>query len=196
MPLSPEMRATLSQLDGLISESVGLRLAELAAAVPSDQVIVEIGSYRGKSTCYLAAGARSGRGAPVVAIDPWDSPGNAGGRFHFDAPATRLAFARQVAVAGLSLHVLPLRAFSRAIAAAWMRPVGLLYVDGSHTEADVRADWQAWEPHLARPAVVAFDDYRTERNPGVAAVVDQLRRTLDARWELAPAPLAIAYLRR
>lgn len=183
----------LSGLEGLISDEVGLKLAELAGSVPGTEAIVEIGSYKGKSTSFLAAGAIEGNGALVFAVDPWDTPGNAGGRFGFDKRETREAFFRQIKRAGVADQIVARQGFSRKIAATWKLPVGLLYIDGSHIEADVRADWQAWSPHLAPGAVVAFDDYRTERNPGVTRVVNGLIALQDRRWEFEPEPLAIGY---
>jgi hypothetical protein len=197
MPLTPEVIARLAALEGLIPEAVGLKLADLAAKVPEHQAIVEIGSYKGKSTCYLAAGSEAGGLASVFAVDPWDTPGNPGGRFGFDQAATHAAFQRQVVLMGYHLVISPLKGFSRDVAKRWgqgRRPIGLLYIDGSHTEADVRADLSAWSPFLAAGAVVAFDDYRTERNPGVAKVVDPLRAAGHWRWEEGPTPLVVAYL--
>lgn len=191
---SAEQRAQLAALEGLIPVAVGERLAELAAVVPPEQCIVEIGSYRGKSTCYLAAGARGGLRAPVFAVDPWDTPGNATGRFGFAAAETRAAFMTQIAAAGFADRVTPFRAFSTDMARHWLRPIGLLYIDGSHTERDVERDWLAWSPHVAHGAAVAFDDYRTARNPGVAAVVDRLRVTTRMRWEEGPPPLVIGWV--
>lgn len=194
-PLTPEQLTRLAALEGLIPEAVGLRLAQLASEVPLQQCIVEIGSYKGRSTAYLASGARAGLEAPVFAIDPWDLPGNVGGRFGFDQGATRAAFHAQLARAGIAPQVTPFRAFSRELAKWWQRPIGLLYIDGSHLERDVRADWEAWRPHLAHPAVVAFDDYRTARNPGVERVVDRLRGELrGAVWTEGPAPLVVGSL--
>lgn len=191
--LTLEERAALAALEGLIPDALGLTLAAIAAGVPRSRAIVEVGSYRGKSTAYLAAGSRAGLGAPVFAVDPWDTPGNVTGRFGFADPTTREAFTRQLASVGLLEHVTPLRGFSTDVARHWLRPIGLLYVDGSHTETDVRRDVDAWGPFLAPGAVIAFDDYRTERNPGVAKVVDRLRT--DPRfvqWTLGPAPLVYA----
>lgn len=186
-------REVLSSLEGLIPDAVGVRLAELAALVPSEQCIVEIGSYRGKSTCYLASGSRAGFHAPVFAVDPWDSPGNVTGRFSFAAERTREAFMAQVKQAGYSAIITPFRAFSRDMARHWLRPIGLLYVDGSHTAGDVQRDWDCWSPHLAAGAAIAFDDYRTERNPGVAIVVDKLRATAGMIWQEGPAPLVVGW---
>ena len=49
----------LAALEGLISPAVGKELARLAFLTAPEKAIVEIGSYRGKSTCYLASGAVS-----------------------------------------------------------------------------------------------------------------------------------------
>lgn len=166
-------------LEGLISPAVGDMLACLAAGVRRDRVIVELGSYRGKSTAYLAAGAAVGNGARIVAVDPWDTPGNATGRFGFADPQTRQRFLDQLESVGLLERVLPLRGFSTDVARHWMSPIGLLYVDGSHTEKDVAADVAAWATFIRSGGIIAFDDYRTFRNPGVEKVVDRLRKSAD-----------------
>lgn len=184
---------TLAGLEGLISEAVGVRLMELAATVPSGQAIVEVGCYKGKSTSYLAAGAMEGLGARVYAVDPWTLPGNANGRFGFNEPNTHRAFIRQVMEAGVDSQITVIRGYSVAAAKAWKYgPIGLLYIDGSHLEKDVRADWLAWSRYLAPGATVAFDDYDTPRNPGVKAAVDRIE---GRRWEYEPVPLAIGYAR-
>jgi hypothetical protein len=188
--LGPEWVEKLAALEGLISPEVGETLAALAAGVPRSAAIVELGSYRGKSTAYLAAGAAVGNGARVHAVDPWDTPGNRTGRFGFADPATRAAFMAQLEAVGLLDRVTPLRGFSTDVARHWIAPIGLLYVDGSHTEADVAADVEAWAPFLIPGAVIAFDDYRTERNPGVARVVDRMRLSpAFTGWTEGPSPL-------
>lgn len=175
-------RNRLAALSGLIPAEVGERLAGLASEVPSRRAIVEIGSYRGKSACYLAAGAQAGAGAHVWAVDPWDTPGNVDGfgnevrRLKFADPATRAIFDQQVASMGLAPHVTALQGFSVDVAGAWDGPtVGLLFIDGNHSVKAVRADFQAWRRHLVPGAVVAFDDYLgAGQNGGVGQAVDQL----------------------
>lgn len=193
MPIDDVLRARLAALEGLISPAVGEQLAALAADVMPPDVIVEIGSYKGKSTAYLATGAiQAGRGAEVYAVDPWDSAGNVGGRFGFDRPETFRAFRKQLVVAGVHMAVTPIRGFSVEVASRWGRRVGMLYIDGSHTEKDVAADVLAWFPHLADRCIVAFDDYDTPRNPGVKAVVDRLMRDWPGwSWHLGPEPLIV-----
>ena len=167
------MSNDLATLEGLISLEVGQALFDLASQVPADQAIVEIGSYKGKSTCFLARGAMSGRGTHVWAIDAWGLPGNTPGRFRFDKAFP--AFMAQLATAGVAEHVTAVLAFSVDAAAKWGGPaIGLLYIDGSHYYEDVLADFTAWEPHLAPQAIIAWDDYASVRNPGVNRAVNEL----------------------
>lgn len=192
--IPPSRLELLRGLEGLISEPVGLALLHFAQMVPRSQCIVELGSYLGKSAAYLATGAMFGRGAPVFCVDPWDTVGNAGGRFAFNRPGIVQRFQAQLATAEVGDEVTAFRGFSVDVARFWTRPIGLLYIDGSHTETDVRKDWQAWAPLLAPAAVVVFDDYQTERNPGVEKVVASIQSEC-RKWSFEPAPLAIGWRR-
>lgn len=185
----------LARLEGLLYEGEGERLAELAAEVPDDLAIVEIGSYKGKSSCYLAEGAKRGGGAHVWCVDPWDLPGNPTNKVRaLNSPETHLAFIAQVAKAGLSDRITPIKAFSVDVAKNWQRPVGLIFIDGNHGRLAVKADYVAWRPHLADEAIVVFHDYAPTKNIGVRRFVDRLltgERRLEA-WEFGPGTLAIA----
>lgn len=162
-------------LSGLIDADQGEVLRSLASQVPGDLAIVEVGSFRGKSTAFLADGARGGGGSRVYAVDPWDLPGNPYGKHGFSAPEVREDFEAQLKACRLWSRVTPVRAFSVDAAARWMGPkIGLLYIDGDHEEAAVRADVAAWSKHLAADHVIVFDDLDTKRNPGVRVVVDEL----------------------
>lgn len=189
--ISPQRARVLATLEGLVSEQVGTRLAEYASTVDGAHAIVEVGSYKGKSTCYLAEGAAIGNEPAVYAVDPWDLEGNVTGRFGFAEAATREAFVRQVAHAGHSGRVRARQAFSLDAASDWSGPIGLLYLDGSHLYDDVRADFEAWFPHVVERGIVVFDDYRTPKNPGVTRFVDELRAgDLLIEWDYLPPPLA------
>lgn len=183
--LSDDLVDRLDALEGLIPRDVGVVLAGYAADVPADLAVVEVGSYKGKSGCFLAAGAKAGHGAHVWCVDAWDTDGNVTGRFGFADPATFTAFEAQVRKMRYTQRITPLKGFSADVAATWAGPaVGLLYIDADHNAHNVRADFKAWEPHLAPDAVVVFDDLDTKRNPGVRVVVDELRVAYP-QWRLS-----------
>lgn len=173
MNLAADIQTQLEGLDGLITHATGMRLAELAAAVPHRFAIVEIGSFKGKSGCYLGAGARAGNEAHVFCVDPWDLDGNVYGKHGFTDPQVQRTFIRQRDELGLTFTVTPIQAFSLEAAAEWETPIGLLYIDGDHEYDSVKADFEAWLPHVPLEGVVAFDDYGT-RNKGVTRFVDEL----------------------
>jgi predicted O-methyltransferase YrrM len=179
--------SALAELEGLIPDAVGEELTRLAAAVPADQAIVEVGSYKGKSTCYLAAGARAGSAGKVYAVDPWDLAGNPSGRFGFADRETRRTFMRQIIEAGFLDVVVQLQGFSASWAETWNPDVygriGLLYIDGDHTFRGVSTDIESWWPHLADGAVVAFDDLDTPKNPGVRQALEHHGLEFEVRAE-------------
>jgi predicted O-methyltransferase YrrM len=175
-----------ASLVGLISRVEGERLADLAAAVPPEQAIVELGSYKGKSTVYLASS-----GHHVYAVDRWTLGGQRSplmARWRYDAPATFAAFNEQVARAAVVDLVSPIVGDTVEVARSWTEPVGLLFVDADHAEASVRADLEAWEPHCV--GVIAFDDYGP-RWPGVVKVVDELIERRGAARELTDGLMAV-----
>lgn len=174
MPLITKAReAKLAALEGLVSPNEGMKLAELASTVPADLAIVEIGSYRGKSACYLAEGAKRGLGAFVTCVDPWGLPGNKTGRYGFADPATFEAFHAQVATMGLEDRITAIVGFSVDVAADWTAPIGLLYVDGSHEYEDVIADIDAWGGKIVPGGLIVFDDVN-RTCPGVKKAVNRL----------------------
>lgn len=168
---------------GLVGRDAAERLASIAASVPDDQAVIEIGVFLAKTTVVLAAGARSGHGAHVYGVDPWDLPGQRAPykwlhhprkgktRQLFTQPATRER--AEAAVADLD-DVTLIQGFGADVGHEWTGPpIGLLLIDGDHRAEHVRADWDAWSPHLAPNAVVAWDDYHADYD-GVVEVVDSL----------------------
>lgn len=154
------------------------RLAELAAQVPRDQAIVELGSYRGGSASALALGARNGGGAHVTCIDPWPQPrANEPDPGHAERQRGALeAFRSTMSAQGWP--VTALRAHSHNIAPRWVQPVGLLFIDGDHSYDAVAADFRSWLSLLAPGAWLVFHDYFDDGEctlPGdTARVIDEL----------------------
>lgn len=157
----------LPALQGHLTAAEGERLAQLARDVPLERAIVEIGSYKGKSACYLGVGSRSGHGAPVFAIDLWELNDEE----KYASPDVFQTWQRQIASFGLADLVTPLRIDASLLGRMWNRPIGLLFIDGDHDYESVARDFQLWSPHLAPGAVLAFHDYA---HPKVGADVKRL----------------------
>src|SRR5690606_14324104 len=90
------------------------RLAQLAAEIPADQAIVELGVYLGRSLAALATGAQQGHGAHVWGVDPWDL-GRATRR-RYPLPENRAATTQHLTDLGLTEQVTLLRDWGRSAA--------------------------------------------------------------------------------
>lgn len=191
----------LASLEGLISVECGLFLQKLAVEITANTDIVELGSYKGKSSCYLATGAKAGYKAHVWCIDPWDLVGNKPvGKLNYTDAWIFNTWRNNVQACGVTRQISVVKDFSVNAAKKFNRPVGMIFIDGNHTYEGVKADFEAWYPHLVKDAVVVFDDYVSPHlgklNLGVEQFVNELRETdILYGWELVPAPMIMAYVK-
>jgi MMP 1-O-methyltransferase len=165
--LPAELAAAAQAARGFMPPDEGRALFETAAAYAARGPVAEIGTYCGKSTIYLAAAARQA-GQVVVTVDHHHgSEENQPGWEYHDAelvdPATgRLdtlpQFRATLAAAGLEEHVIAIVGRSAAVAALWRAPLGLLFIDGGHTDAAAVADYEGWAPRVAPGGALAIHD--------------------------------------
>lgn len=145
------------KVPGHLMENEARFLGLLAACVPARGTIVEIGSFKGRSTVMLAKVASHYGCGPVVAIDPHNSPilldhdANPGASSYQD-------FLDSMHAAGVSNHVEPYAAYSKDVADSWNRPIRLLWIDGDHSYEGAKNDLDGFFPHLVPRGVVAFHD--------------------------------------
>jgi MMP 1-O-methyltransferase len=134
-----------------LSDAQGCALFRAAAATTGKGLIVEIGSWQGRSTAWLAAGARLA-GARVYAIDP-----HTGSREDPDA-ATYETFRANLTKIGVADVVEPLVTTSAEAARLLEGPIELLFIDGDHSHDAVRLDAELWLPKLVEGGIVMFHD--------------------------------------
>ena len=146
-------------IPGFLGESEARLLGIIAACVPCAGAIVEIGSFKGKSTVMLGKVAVHYGLGPLVAIDPHNF-NNAELDEHRTSPdATSYhEFTDNLRAAGMSQFVEVHRAFSTDIAPGWNRPIRFLWIDGDHSYGGAKADFDGFARHLAPGGVVAFHD--------------------------------------
>jgi MMP 1-O-methyltransferase len=139
------VKELIKDVPGWLSDEEGEALYELAQACTGKGVIVEIGSWKGKSTICLGLGSRAGNGVRVFAIDP-------------HADYRHGEFKDNIERAGIADLVTPVQGLSQQVAADFDEPIELLFVDGSHEEDDVREDFEKWVPKVVERGTVAFHD--------------------------------------
>ena len=128
-----------------------LLLYKSARGLERGSVIVEIGSYLGASSTFLAIAAKE-RSCVVYCVDTWVNDGMAEGPR--DTYAEFLSNTQRFAD-----EIRPLRGTSVEIAKRFSEPIDLLFLDGDHSYAGCRSDIEAWLPKLQPGAVVVFHDF-------------------------------------
>lgn len=150
-----EIVELVDQIDGWLAHSEGKYLYSIAKDGPGEGAIVEIGSFKGKSTIWLAAGSGAGKREKVYTIDPHDGGPDLRERGDFWTLPELIQNLRKAKLLG---GVVPLVATSEEMAREWDRPVRFLWIDGAHSYEMVTLDYAVWEPHLIEGGVVAVHD--------------------------------------
>ncbi len=137
-----------------------------AKAVKGKGIIVEIGSWEGKSTIWIAQGAKDGVGARVYAIDPFT------GSSENQKPGLKVwtfdDFKNNLAKAGVQDIVTPVVATSEAAAKEWNRPIEFLFIDGAHEYEYAEKDFLLYSPYLIDGGIIAFHD----TTPSLKAILE------------------------
>ena len=142
-------------------------LYALARYGPGAGEIVEIGTWQGLSTIYLAAGSKVAGRERVTTIDP-------------DPVQHWATIHRNLLLAGVADWVTVVTAESTETAQQWnSQPIRLFYLDGDHTYEQVVRDFQAWQAFVAPGGIVALHDALEPNWPGVSQAIDELFLTGD-----------------
>ena len=151
-------------VEGFLRAKEGFALTLLAMHGPASGAIVEIGSFKGRSTCFLALGASLAGREKVVAIDHFfGSPEHQKGQ-QFEDPAivqsgsTLPTFLANLAAASLSGQVEVMQMSSVEAAAGWSRPIRLLFIDGDHSYDETKRDFEQFAPHVVPEGIICFHD--------------------------------------
>jgi MMP 1-O-methyltransferase len=149
-----------------LDEGLALHAAAKEAAalgVP----LLEVGTYCGRSTILLADAARSG-GTVVVTVDHHrgSEEQQPGWEYHdatlVDPVTGRMdtlpQFRRTLYAAGLEEHVIAVVGRSPQVARWWRQPLGLVFVDGGHTDEHASADYEGWAPLVAECGLLVIHD--------------------------------------
>jgi predicted O-methyltransferase YrrM len=160
-------------------------LFQLASDAPAGAQVVEVGSWMGASTCFLAAGLQ-GAGAKIYAVDNFQGLSTCGEdaawyNRHFQelgAQSTLEIFRANFAALGLTERSEPVVSDSIAAAQA-LAPrrgtIDLIFIDGDHSYAACQADIAAWAPFVKRGGVMAFHDFGSRAEGVTRAIFEEIK---------------------
>ncbi|HEY0427281.1 MAG TPA: class I SAM-dependent methyltransferase [Pyrinomonadaceae bacterium] len=152
-----------------------MRFLALLAAYPSAPTgeILEIGSFKGKSTVILAKSASLMRKTKVHAVDPMTAPSETDPDLRGDA-SSFADFQKNIEAHGVADKIEFHRMFSYELAAVWNKPLRLLWIDGDHTYKGTKLDFDGFEQYLAPGAIVAIHDVLHEFDGGIRVFMEDI----------------------
>jgi predicted O-methyltransferase YrrM len=148
----------------------------LAETASRSKMIVEIGAYKGRSACALAANTTGW----VHCVDIWSECGTDGWYYDVFLENTR-DYKNIVPVNHASL-------FAARKYAAMDTRFDMIFIDAAHDQYNVRQDIMAWRPLLAEGGVFCGHDYGFIHWPDVKTIVDEMIpgvQVVDTIW-IAP----------
>ena len=185
-------------IEGYTKESELEILRRLAASMPAEAVVVEVGSFRGRSTVAIAEGLERVDRPRLIAVDTfagdpaWDEIAEVSeARRQFDRNTEGIAFLEVIQAESV-----------RAAEGIADASVDWVFIDALHDYRSVRDDIRAWAPKVKRGGLISGHDYgRAGVTDAVLAVfddvdVEQSIWTTRSRPRLKPHRLVRMYARR
>ncbi|WP_066362735.1 class I SAM-dependent methyltransferase [Herbidospora mongoliensis] len=169
------LRQTAERAKGFMPPAEGLALYELGCLYGSRGPMAEIGSYCGKSAVYLGAAARATSTVLFTIDHHRGSEEIQPGWIHHDPTLVDHRYGRMdslpffrttIATAGLEDEVIAVVGASATVAGHWRTPLGLLFIDGGHSDDPVTRDYEGWAPHVVPGGALIFHDIHTDPAEG------------------------------
>jgi predicted O-methyltransferase YrrM len=132
-------------------------------------VVVELGSWLGKSSVAISHGLKIKPNAKLYCIDPFNAAGIQDKKAvakHDNHPrglSVLEQFNENISKYGCADFAVPIQGYSHEIAKSWTRPIDFLFIDAIHTLEAVTKDFEDWSPFLKVGGRIAFHDVRLEK---------------------------------
>ena len=152
---------------------------KVVAGAKDGDIFVEVGSYKGKSLCYLIGLIlESGKKITVHAVDSFIGIKEPGAE-----PDIETQLRANIAAMGgdgfCTVHK------SDSAAAAGLFPdasLEFVFIDAGHSYEDVKKDIAAWRPKMKPGRLFAGHDYNQHNFPGVVQAVNEAFGGRHTRW--------------
>lgn len=163
------------EIDGWLTEEEALGLYSIARKIKRGGKVVEIGSWKGKSTVCIAKGLKAGK---LYAIDPFNAAGDPDSIAEYERKKGKkpllLQFKENLKKNDVFGKVIPLKGYSKDFVGK-VGDVDFLFIDGNHTKKDCKFDFQSYSPKVKIGGYIGFHDFYAERKDlGPTWVVNNL----------------------
>jgi len=162
-------------IDGWLTNAEAEGLAAVASALKPGAVVVEIGSWKGKSTWCIAHGLIKGT---IHCIDPFNAFGEEGSRGIYEQTKGEIdlleQFNNNLTTVSKSVEILPHKGYSHEYVGS-VENIDFLFIDGDHSIQGCRYDYENFANDIKPGGYLAFHDYDSSRKDlGPTWVIENL----------------------
>ena len=176
-----------NSVKGFIDHNEGICLYNYALNSSKKGPILEIGSYCGKSTIYIATAAKKYSGC-VYSVDhhTGSEENQVGWEYHdielFDEETGRInsfpEFMRNLRKANLLDTVVPIVSDSSLVSRYWKIPLSMVFIDGGHTMEAAFNDFNNWKDKIIKGGILAIHDVFANPDDGGRPPFEIYRKAL------------------
>ncbi len=134
--------------------------------LPYNSIAVEIGSFLGTSSCFIANGLKNKNGI-LYCVDTW-------GNHHMDTAEHDTYESFRKNVKKYRDNIVEVRGWSSEVVDQMKninKKFDFLFIDGDHSYEGAKLDWNLYSPMLKDAAIVAFHD--TGASEGVKKLISE-----------------------
>lgn len=167
LPNDINLPLDIDSVKGFLDKQEGAELYQYALQAAQLGPMLEVGSYCGKSTVYLANACKQ-HNSVLFAVDHHrgSEEHQLGEEYHdpdlYDARFEKMdsfpEFRNTLARADLEDVVVPIVAKSKLAARFWTTPLAMVFIDGGHSMEAALNDYRCWSGHVMRGGFLAIHD--------------------------------------
>ena len=180
----------LNSVKGFLDHNEGICLYNHALSSSKKGPILEIGSYCGKSTIYLATAAKE-YNCSVYSVDhhTGSEENQVGWEYHdielFDEETGKInsfpEFMRNLRKANLLDTVIPIVSDSSLVSRDWKIPLSMIFIDGGHTMEAAFNDFNNWKDKIIKGGILAIHDVFPNPDDGGRPPFEIYRKALSEK---------------
>lgn len=177
----------INQVKGFLADDEAKALYQHALSSSKNGPVLEVGSYCGKSTLYLAQAAKQNNSV-VFAVDHHrgSEEHQLGEEYHdadlYDGSVGLMdsfkEFRKNMRACDVEDTVVPIVAPSKVAAKQWHTPLAMVFIDGGHSFEAAETDYRSWITHIKIGGILAIHDLFPDPSKGGQAPITIYRLAL------------------
>lgn len=162
----------IRKIEGWLTDNEMICLHNLAYNSPKNAIILEIGSWKGKSAITMATSFQESDMKTIYCIDP-----HTGSEEHQKKNLkinTYSDFLSNIKKFKVNKYIKPIRKTSLEARVSFSSKIDLLFIDGDHSHNGCLLDYALWQPIVKEGGIIAFHDTRGKWTGPRKVVVNQI----------------------